>query len=499
VLAILQFDAAALPLVERMLEDGRLPTLASLRRRGTWETIDAQSTILQSATYPTLCTGIDVREHGLYSAFPWSATAQRARFVHTFPKPRTIWERLTERGRRSLIVDAYLAWAPRNMAGIYLSGLHFEDRMVLQGRSVPAGQRRALAARHGRPPRLDDVYGTRQASSLLAWRDHLIAGPRRTANAVIDLLSRDSFDLLWLNFSVSHKAGHHLWDPAAVVEEPLDDETARGLRDGLAEVYMAIDAAMARVIEALPDDADVIVFSPTGMGPNTSRGDLLPGMLDAVLTGRARPANGGRSPVWSLRSKVPVSWRSAIARALPDSVVADLTTRLYTRADWTTTRAMAVPGENKGYVRINLKGREREGIVDPGAVDELTERIVHGLLTFRDPDGSPAIVRVERMRDVARGAPYAAGLPDLVIFWGDAPGMRLDRVSSPQFGEVARRGVGSGRSGNHTDDAWAIVVPGKSAARAPRVALKITDIGATACHLLGADLDGLSGAPLLDA
>ena len=321
-LALLQFDSAALPLINRMLEDGRLPTLASLRRRGTWETIDAQATVLQSSTYPTLCTGIDVREHGLYSAFPWSAADQRARFVQTFPKPRTIWERLTERGRRSLVVDPYLAWAPKEMAGIYLSGIHFEDRMVMQRRSVPNEQRRTLARRHGRSPRLDDVYGARHVASLLSWRDHLIAGPARTASAVIDLLSGQSFELLWLNFSVAHKAGHHLWDPASVVEEPMNSETERRLRDGLAEVYMAIDAAMARVLKALPDDADVIVFSPTGMGPNTSRGDLLPGMLQAVLSGKPRQASSGRgglrAPVWTLRSSIPASWRSWIARALPD-------------------------------------------------------------------------------------------------------------------------------------------------------------------------------------
>src|SRR5687767_13633248 len=72
-LALLQFDAAALPVVEAMLADGRLPALANLRARGAWETLDARATVLQSATYPTLCTGVDVREHGLYSSFPWSA------------------------------------------------------------------------------------------------------------------------------------------------------------------------------------------------------------------------------------------------------------------------------------------------------------------------------------------------------------------------------------------------------------------------------------------
>ena len=286
-LAILQFDAAALPLIETMLADGRLPTLAALRRRGSWMPIDGQATFLQSSTYPTLCTGIDVREHGIYSAIPWSPAEQRARFMLDVPRPRTIWERLTERGRRSLIVDPYLAFAPREMAGIYLSGLGFEDRMVMQRLSVPRDQHQVLQRRYGRPPHLDDVYGAKQSEFLVEWRDHLIAAPGRAADQVIDLLAKDSFDLVWLNFGVSHKAGHHLWDPAAVVDEPLDQETERGLRDGLAKVYQAIDTAMGRVLAALPKDSDVIVFSPTGMGPNTSRGDFLPDMLDRVLSGGA--------------------------------------------------------------------------------------------------------------------------------------------------------------------------------------------------------------------
>jgi predicted AlkP superfamily phosphohydrolase/phosphomutase len=502
-LAIFQFDSAALPLVRRMLDEGALPTLASLKARGTWETIDAGVTFLQSSTYPTLCTGVDVRDHGLYSAFPWSASDQRARFVQTFPRPRTIWERLTERGRRSLVVDPYLSWPPRDMSGVFLSGMHFEDRMVMQGRSVPRGERRTLERRHGASPRLDDVYGTRDAESLLAWRDHLIGGPGRTASAVIDLLEREEFELLWLNFSVAHKAGHHLWDPASVVEEQLSSDTERSLRDGLAEVYWAIDAAMGRVLQSLPDDADVIVFSPTGMGPNTSRGDLLPAMLAAVLSGKPRQSQSARSglraPVWSLRSSIPASWRSWIARALPDQLVADLTTRLYLRADWSRTPAMAVPGENKGYIRLNVKGREREGIVDAESAEAVTQSIVDGLMTFRDPDGSPTIVRVARTAELANGQAYSDRLPDLVVFWGETAAGGIQRVTSEQLGDVWRNGVGSGRSGNHTDDAWAILAPARSTRRTLERPMGITDIGATACSLFNADMTGLSGTSLLDA
>lgn len=499
-LALLQFDAAALPLVEIMLADGRLPALAALKQRGSWVPIDGLATFLQSSTYPTLCTGMDVRNHGIYSAIPWSPTEQRARFMQDLPRPRTIWERLTEAGRPSLIVDPYLPFSPKSMKGIYLSGVQFSDRMVMQRLSVPVDQYRMLQQKFGRSPDLDDVYGSKHTAYLVQWRDHLITAPRRAADQVIDLLSKNSFDVLWLNFGVSHKAGHHLWNPAAVVDEPLDPQTEKSLREGLPLVYQAIDSAIARVLKALPPDADVIVFSPTGMGPNTSRGDFLPDMLDRVLNcGVERKTSAqAKSSLWTIRSKIPATWRSSIARMLPDRFVANLMTRLYARADWTKTRAIAVPGENKGYIRINLRGREREGIVDPSEADHLTQTIIDGLLTFRDPDGTPTITKVATMKDLAADGPYDSRLPDMVVYWNDTSAATLPKVSSEQFGEIPRRGIGSGRSGNHTDDAWAIVVPGKSKlAKLDRPA-RITDIGTTACHVFGADTTGLTGNSLLE-
>jgi predicted AlkP superfamily phosphohydrolase/phosphomutase len=502
-LALLQFDAPALPLVQRLLAEGRLETLAALKERGTWHTMDAEATVVQSATYPTLATGVDVRAHGLYSAFPWSASDQRVRFVHAFPHPPAIWERLTAAGRASLVVDPILGWPPHRMNGVYLSGWNFVDRMLTRGVSVPADARRRLSRRHGRPPHLDDVYGRRRIASLLALRDELLAAPARTASAALHLLRERRFDLLWLNFSAAHKAGHQLWDPASVVDGPLDPGTERALRGGLEEIYVAVDRELGRVVAALPDEADIVVFAPTGMSANTSRADLLPGMLAAVLRGRPAQAksNGSRTlaPVWSLRSRVPASWRGQAARALPDRLVADLTTRLYIRADWTRTRAMAVPGENKGYVRLNLRGRERDGIVEPAAADELLGSIAEGLSTFEDPDGSPSIVQVQRMSDLAGSSSYAERLPDLVVYWGERSPKDVPYVSSLDFGRVARSGVGSGRSGNHVDDAWAIVVPASSRPRALERSLRVTDVGATACALLGADTTGLSGEPFLEA
>ena len=53
--------------------------------------------------------------------------------------------------------------------------------------------------------------------------------------------------------------------------------------------------------------------------------------------------------------------------------------------DWTTTRAFVAPSGDCGYVRLNLKGRERDGIVAPGGAEKTIGRshLVYGLSVIR--------------------------------------------------------------------------------------------------------------------
>ena len=126
---------------------------------------------------------------------------------------------------------------------------------------------------------------------LLALREKLIAAPARVADAAVDLLGRERYDLVWLTFSAAHLAGHQFWDLSQLAAEPEGREREL-LTGALADVYEAVDTAFGRALAALPGDTDVIVASAVGMDVNSSRADLLPGMLEAVA--RGGPAAGGR-------------------------------------------------------------------------------------------------------------------------------------------------------------------------------------------------------------
>ena len=498
-ICVLQFDAASVAVLDRMLAEGRLPVLAGLIERGRRMDLDTPAAHFAAGAFHTLYSGVELAEHGLFYPFQWDASAQRARYMTAFPAPPAIWERLARAGRRTLAIDPYESRPPRHWDGTYVCGWQFADRVVLPRWSLPEGTGTALARSHGRGPHATEIFGRPTARELLALRAKLVEAPARVAAAAVDLLAREHHDLVWLTFSAAHLAGHQFWDVSQLAEAPGRRERAL-LASALADVYEAVDAAFGTVLAALPPAADVIVASAVGMDVNSSRADLLPRMLARVLAGGPLPQANGAGAIWRLRAAVPRRARGAIARALPDRAALALTARLELRGiDWTRTPAFAHPADNQGYVRLNLRGRERDGIVAQDEAGELLTLIADGLMTFRDPDGQPAVERVDRVAEHHVGA-RADQLPDLVGRWSERPATTLAGVHSPSFGDVLRRGSGSGRSGNHTPaDAWAVVAPGASAARTPGRPPRLADVAGTVAAVCGVDGDGLAGEPLLSA
>jgi predicted AlkP superfamily phosphohydrolase/phosphomutase len=509
VLAILQFDAASASVLHRLLADERLPVLAGLRDRGIWHELDAPATQFAAGAQHTLYSGVELGEHGLFYPFQWEPEEQRVHYMAHFPAPPPVWEELGRRGARTLAVDPYESRAPSSPPpGALVCGWQLHDRVVLQQWDAPEGLHERLERLFGPPESVDEVFGQHTVAEMLALRRRLLGAPGRVAEAARLLLPEDDHALAWLTFCAAHVAGHQFWDLSQLDGEDLDDGASRVLGSTLDDVYVAVDAGIGRVIDALPPAADVMVISPVGMDVNTSRADLLPEMLRAILDPAFVESSseaddggaGGAGAIWKLRDRLPTGLRAKVADTLPEKVALDLTARLELRGmDWATTRAFAHPAENQGYVRLNLEGRERDGIVPPSEADALMDEIAAGIVTFRGLDGSDAVRSVERVRDIFPSGDRAHLLPDLIVKWVDTPATRLDGLRSERFGTVLRHGVGSGRSGNHTEgDAWALVVPGGSRHATLTRPPRLEDVAATAAALAGGDPGSMTGTPLLD-
>jgi predicted AlkP superfamily phosphohydrolase/phosphomutase len=165
------------------------------------------------------------------------------------------------------------------------------------------------------------------------------------------------------------------------------------------------------------------------------------------------------------------------------------------------TRAVALPNNRCGAIRLNLRGREPFGAVEPGAeADACLEELRRELSALEHPEtGERIVVRVETAEE-AFGPERHPDVPDLVVLFRDDLGP-LEACRSERVGVVTRPNYNPRipRSGDHTAHSrlWAI---GPGLEPGTIDGANVLDVAPTLLELLGVPLpDGLDGRPLLPA
>jgi predicted AlkP superfamily phosphohydrolase/phosphomutase len=458
---MLGLDAAELTLIQRFMDEGKIPALARLRRQGCFGSLESPAVAYAGAVWPSFYTGRDVPWHGIFHNKLWRPDAMRCEVPDDrWLASRPFWEDLGERGHRLCIVDVpMLLGEPRPINGVYLGGWGTHD-LIAKG-SWPATLWRELKRRHGPPVMPVEHFGPQDATALVRLTDSLLAATQQMQRIACDLLERERWDFACVVFGATHRVGHYLWDLSQLDENTLSAEQRKRLSAALVDIYRAVDGAIAAVLEQIEPDTLVIAFAVHGMGPNPGWSDLAPDILDAALRSAEREPKKGL--LYSLRRRLPFAWVRPVLKRLPmavtDRLVSLWSSGMY---DWKTTRQFPVPMDHAGYVRVNLRGRERDGIVAAGddydAVCATIERLFVGL---RDRDTlRPIAPRVERAYALApETATHRDLLPDLIVPWDgpratDTRELYCDGLPAFRF-EVPRR-LPSGRSGNHTGRGWFI-------------------------------------------
>jgi predicted AlkP superfamily phosphohydrolase/phosphomutase len=151
--------------------------------------------------------------------------------------------------------------------------------------------------------------------------------------------------------------------------------------------------------------------------------------------------------------------------------------------------AFALPSFLHGRIRINLRGRERHGIVELSRYEETCRTLETLLGECRDSrTGEPAVATIERA-STANPLALTSSESDLLIVWRDVAAA-LEHPRLGLIGPVPLR-----RTGGHTRNGIAyLAAPGLEPGE--RGVHSSSDVAPTIVHLLGAQptarLDGKS-------
>lgn len=454
-IAMIGLDAAELSLVQA--HRGQLPHLSRLLDAGTVHRLRSTAGLLAGSVWPTFFTGTHPGEHGIYHHLQWDAERMRLRRVAEDWLPcEPFWYELERRGLDVISIDVPMTYPSRLTRGTEVTCWGSHDQLTPFG-AAPAGLADEIRRRFGRHPMGDEIPVEHTPRERERIRRRLVEGARTKGELARWLLESRPWDLSITVFGECHRGGHLLWPDAG--EPPT----------ALLDVYRAVDAAVGGLMEMLTrEGVTVVLFALHGMGPNTSQEHLVPRIMDRINGGPANGNGGNGTPrrglMRALRETLPAPLQNAIARAVPVATRDAVVDRAVTGGHhWPTTPGLAILADLNGYVRLNLRGREREGMLDPASEAQgLYEDRVHAAFTaLRTAQGAPLVDAVRFARDEFPGT-RGRHLPDLIVTWSGAP--PAGAATGDGVGTVTGT-IATGRTGNHRPEGFCVVLEPAGAAK----------------------------------
>lgn len=442
-LIILGIDAGDPVFIRRWAAQGYLPAMASIMERGCWARTAGPELISEHGVWISLFSGLSRSQHGYYyfrqlNPGTYDLMPIRGPDINAHP----FWSVLQgQRKKKAAIIDAPDAIPRPGLPGIQLANWATHnnwDPDHFATATEPPELLREVQRKFGEKQITLENHESSFQEDLRIYKQ-LLPRIAKKGELCRDLFGRQDFDLFVTVFAESHLANHQFWQycPEVKANRNLpDSELTHAIRD----VYRAIDYEIGLLLEGLPAESNLFIVSSVGMEdkyPTTGLAAAFFRQLGYQVS--AEPGPLSLHPMALARRVLPESWRIALSRHLPREKREELLAEQFrSGTNWSRTAAFAIPTSYTSFVRVNLRGREPEGIVDPnGDYEALLDRIESDFRQLVDPQtNEPAVARVARTTKLFGGGPPES-LPDMFVDWRS--GRFLDRVVHPHTDLIQKK------------------------------------------------------------
>jgi predicted AlkP superfamily phosphohydrolase/phosphomutase len=456
-------EAAEIDLILKWIKEGHLPTLATSMETGSWRKLMSTTEISSGATWASINTGVSPAKHGMgfYHRQLKNGSYQIVKkYADEIGYP-LFWEKLSNAGKRAAILDIPVTYPVKDFNGVQLIGWGAEGLNFKQS-SQPRELLKEIFSRFGHHP-LEGWY-QKVIEDVNEWNElkqKLITGVQLRTSIVKWILEKEAWDFFLVGFAEMHWVGHYFWHLIDDSNPEYNSEVAQVCGDAIFKVYKEVDNSINEIMQAYPDVA-FLIFSNTGMGPNYSGQHLIPEILKRTGLG-ANGKNQGSKNIFDMispakkwgpyaikkvESIVSAETMEKAKKIVPEKLWDSWTRKFLAMGNnWKHSKAFTVPTDFTGAIRINLIGREPEGLVNPGKeYDDVCSEIKNTFLELVNPDtGKKAIKEVIKVRERYNGK-YIDDLPDIIVKWeGKYP---INSLYSSRIGTVTGK-LPDKRSGAH--------------------------------------------------
>ena len=491
---VIGLDGYELSLADTMINLGQLPSLARIREKSARFLLDHSYARDTGLAWEHVSSGLSPKDAERWSAVSFDkenyAVWQGGSLFAPFPSKL----------RANTIVFDFPYFdlsKASNVRGVVGWGAHDPG---VEYSTNPKGLLDELHEKYGVYPANQWIYGFAWPSPqrCQTMGNALAEGVALRSKIALWLL-RERFpdwELALIHVSEPHSASEALWHGIDQRHPLHSHSSSRAAAEGLHTVYRAVDRLVG-TLAAEFEDAAILLFNMHGMGPNRSDVPamvLLPELLHRYAFGCSffvqpepwtRAADGvpilGEEDDWhlvtpdlrSIRRRI----RDKVAAFLPGHVKEALKQMLRVQNGmlseqskalqgetvseqrklslewmpaaryqplWSKMPAFALPSYYDGRIRINLQGRERNGLIPLDGYEARCDEISQMLKDCRDPFSGECVIDDIEWPGYHDPLSVTASGADLKVNWRESP-LCLEHPDLGRVGPVPFR-----RTGGHT-------------------------------------------------
>jgi predicted AlkP superfamily phosphohydrolase/phosphomutase len=425
---IIGLDGATFELIKPWARDGELPTFARLLDNGAQGAL--RSPIPQSPpAWTSFMTGKNPGKHGIFEFVQPRRGSYEVELTNgAFRRAETLWHILSRYGRNVGVVNVPMTFPPEPVNGFLISG--FDTPYGSTSFTYPPELCEAIRSRLGKYTFFPVITGVPLRQVIENFHETIDLREQ----VMKFLFESYDLDFFMMVFNATDSTQHLCLQSYDGTPENAEQMV------GLLSVYKRLDRFLADLLDRLPANTSLVIMSDHGGGPLCSyvnldhwiskQGWLRYAADSSETAARQQRARWLAKGVTLAKSFVPAMIKKQLRQVKGLKAAVDGVTTP-PRLDWARTRAYTCTSQG---VYINLRGRQPQGIVEPGdEYEALRAQIAAALMELKDPEThAPIVAQVHRKEDFFWG-PCIDIAPDLYIHWQDDAYLSWSDDQQPRY------------------------------------------------------------------
>jgi predicted AlkP superfamily phosphohydrolase/phosphomutase len=485
---VIGIDGATLDIISPMLERGELPNIEGLIKRGVFGKLRSVFPPVTFPAWTSFRTGKNPAKHGVFEflrGIPYTSEEVHGISVGDI-REKSLWRLLSDHGYQVGVVNVPATYPPESVNGLMVSGFGTPDLNC--DFTYPKELKSTLL--NNFRYELDLMTAVIDKEDQFMYQ--LKGATEKLTDTACFLLGNYDFDFFMITFMAADNASHAFFgyrEPSHPLFDPEKSKYGRAIED----IYQFIDDKLGHILTHIGEGTNIFIVSDHGFGPALKSLYLNEWLIqEEFLKLKGNKTSSLRQD--NLLQRLTKWERSAVGSNLAKHFLRFWREKTADYLSWTKevdwSKTLAYSGGYYGKIYINLKGREKEGIVVPGAeYEKIITKLKEKLYQWTDPDTGERIVdKVYRKEEIYSGK-YLGLAPDLTAIikdmaYVDWPDFRDGRIFYPP-----RRGGDHRLNGIFIASGPEIGKTGSALTN-----LSICDCAPTILHLLGLpvpdDMDG---------